>query len=522
MRAVVFVVVAGLSSFACVSTQTVGVGGPDPRAAFGSMAPTNSTELPPLRSVLQLSERDAIINVRVVFLSGSADDPAGKEGLTALTARLMAEATVDADAAALSDVLFPMAAELSVQVDKDVVVFSGRCPRDHKDAFLKVFSDVLTRPRLDAADFARLKGDASSWLSSTLRANSDEALQREALESVLYAGAHPYAHTPTGTVAGLAAITLDDVNAQLLKVFTQDRLVFGVGGGGDDAFVAGLSRALRLLPPKGSERVDVQTPQASEGAKLLIVDKPSAGTAISLGFPLTLARSHSDYPAMKLAETWFGEHRNLIGHLFHSMREVRGLNYGDYAYVEHFVQDGGSTLERLNIGRRSQYFSMWIRPVEHNNRLFALRLSAWELANFVDKGIPDDASFQGVKSFVQGYWRSKEQDPQRRLGYALDDVVTGVPFDREGLRAQVAKLTRAEVNAAIARNLQKTNVHFVVVTADAAPLVSAIVGHVPSPISYAGKVDQSVLDEDKQIVSFDLGLEQGDIRVVPPQALFER
>ena len=80
----------------------------------------------------------------------------------------------------------------------------------------------------------------------------------------------------------------------------------------------------------------------------------------------------------------------------------------------------------------------------------------------------------------------------------------------------------AEVNAAIARNLQKTNVHFVVVTADAAPLVSAIVGHVPSPISYAGKVDQSVLDEDKQSVSFDLGLEQGDIRVVQPQALFER
>ncbi len=525
MRAAVVVIVAGCLS--CVSTRSIS-GGPDPRAALPPLVDAPAPhEAAPLRSVLQLSSTDPIIDVRVVFESGSADDPAGKEGLTALTVRLMREATLDKDAAALADALFPLAAEISVQVDKDVVVFAGRCHKDHQDAFVRLVADVLTHPRLDPTDFARLRDDASAYLTSTLRANNDEALQREALEAVLYddreseGARHPYHHTPTGTVVGLAAITLDDVRAQMARVLTQDRLVLGVAGGAEAAVVEALSSALRMLPATGATRVLPSTPEL-KASKLLVVDKPSAGTAISLGFPVSLARAHPDYPAMKLAETWFGEHRNLIGHLFHSMREVRGLNYGDYAYVEHFVQEGSSTLERTNVPRRSQYFSMWIRPVEHKNRLFALRMGAWELARFVDQGIPDDQSFDAVKSFVRGYWRSKEQDPMRRLGYAVDDVLTGSSFDREGLRQRVQQLTRAEVNAAIHRQLAANKVIYVVVTQDATPLVRDVLDNKPSPIAYAAKVDASLLKEDEQIVSFDLGLAKDDVTVVPPSALFQQ
>lgn len=546
------VVVAGLS--ACVSTRTVARGSnPDPRAGLPPVltvaereAAAQKREREKLRTVLLLSEQNPIIDVRVVFQSGSADDPAGKEGVTDLAVHLMREATVDKDAAALNEALFPLAAELDVQVDKDTVVFSGRVHRDHKAKFLQILSDVLTRPRLDAADFARLKSDALSALQSTLRTGNDELLQREALEVSLYDTAnvygaaasttststarHPYRHTPRGTVQGLTSLTLDDVKAQIAAVFTRDRVVVGVGGGADEAFVNALSSSLSALPQASQPRAAVTTPVNTGGSKLLIVEKPSAGSAISLGFTLPeLSRTHPDYAAMKFAETWFGEHRNLIGHLFNSMRETRGLNYGDYAYVEHFVQDGWSTLEELNIPRRSQYFSMWIRPVQHKNRLFALRMASWELARFAKDGIPDDGAsgpegseFSRVRSFVMGYWKSKEQDPMRRLGYALDEKLTGMPFDCEGLRERVQKLTRKEVNDAIARHIHSNNVFAVVVTEDAAALKDAIVKKSPSPITYDAKQPQKLLDEDKAIVDFDLGLDADDIVVVPPTALFER
>jgi zinc protease len=519
----------------CVTTQQVEGQGPDPRAGWSSGAAAAAPA--PIPVVTLPSDTSPIVDVRVVFRAGSADDPAGREGLTALAATLMRQATIEHDAAELAEALFPMAAELDVQTDKDTTVFSGRAHRDHVDLFLPMFLDVILRPRLDAADFARLKDEARSTIVSTLRNGADEALQREALEAALYDPAavfgaaagptatkgHPYRHTPVGTVQGLDAITLDDVRAQIARVFSRDRVVVGVGGGDAKRTADALAAALQALPAKSPSRPGVVLPVRDPGAKLLVVQKAAGSTAISLGFALpTLDRAHPDYPAMKLAETWFGEHRNLIGHLFHSMREVRGLNYGDYAYVEHFVQSGYSTLEQLNIPRRTQYFSMWIRPVQHANKTFALRMAAWELRNFAARGIPDDDSFRRVQSFVSGYWRSKEQEPMRRLGYAIDQQITGMPFDRDGLRERVAKLTRADVNAAIARHLQSADINYVVVTDDGSALVDAVVGDKPSPPSYAVPMTPAVAKEDEQIAVFDLGLDRDDVVVVPSSALFER
>lgn len=541
--AVLVVVVAG-----CVSTRNVSKGSnPDPRAGLPPVLTQQQKEAQKkaqeaaqeaAKPVLQLSAQDPIIDVRVVFRTGSADDPAGQEGLTNLAVHLMRLATVDKDSAAFSDALFPMAAELGAGVDKDTVVFSGRCHRDHKDAFFKLFTDVILHPRLDAADFERVKAEETSALTSVLRSSNDEWLQREALEAALYdapnvlgltstaatsTARHPYRHTPTGTVEGLASITLDDVKAWVGSALASDRVVVGVAGGADEAFVAALTKALSTLPTAKTARAPVAAPVSTGGNKLLVVEKPAQATAISLGFVLPeLSRTHPDYAAMKLAETWFGEHRSLIGHLFNSMRETRGLNYGDYAYVEHFVQEGWSTFEELNIPRRSQYFSMWIRPVEHKNRLFALRMTAWELARFVDQGIPSDVEFEKVRGFVSGYWRSKEQDPMRRLGYAVDERLTGQPFDRDGLRAKVKSLTRAEVNAAIQRHLHKDNVVYVVVTEDAKGLVDDVVGKKPAAITYSGKMSDAVLEEDKGIVVFDLGVDADDVVVVPPSRLFQQ
>lgn len=539
---VIACVVSAALGAGCVSTRVV-KGGPDPRAGreptAAKVQPASSLALGPnpsgaLRVVEDRVAADPIVNLRVAFLAGSAADPAGKEGLTALTARLMTEATADLDAAALADALFPMAAELSVQVDKDATVFIGRVHKDHETAFLKILGDVLTRPRLDAADFARLRDDQRNQLTSTLRTGNDEQLVREGLEALIFDGdrtlgrttsaaRHPYGWTTAGTVAGLTAITLDDVKAWREAVFTVDRAVVGVGGGASDALVGQLKSIVSTLPTHSAPIAPASPPSPPAKSQLLIVEKPSAGTAISVGFAVpSLSRAHPDWAAMKLAETYFGEHRNLIGHLFHSMREVRGLNYGDYAYVEHFVEQPGGTLERLNILRRTQYFSMWIRPVQHQTRLFALRMAGWELQRFVDQGIPTDDDLKRVRGFVAGYWKSKAQEPMRRLGYAMDATIVGAQTDPTSLLKAIEGLSRDDVNAAIRRHLRADRLSWVVVTQDAAPLVEELTKGTPAVMTYAGAVGPEVLEEDKGIVGFDTGLAANSIVVVPPTALFER
>jgi zinc protease len=484
-----------------------------------------------VRTVEQRAPNDPIVNLRLVFESGSREDPAGKEGLTSLTGALLTEATAQLSASELRDALFPWAAELWVSGDKETTVIGARVHRDHAAAFTDVLLDVLLHPRFDPQDFERLREERVSYLERTLRTGNDEALQREALEVLLYDAAtltggkepavrHPYHHTPEGTVAGLKAITLDDVRAQWKRVLTRDRLLLGIAGGYTDDVLAKLKTGIEQLPATGPARTALPPVQARAATELVVVEKPSAGTAISLGFPIELDRTSPDYAAMKLAEMWFGEHRNMIGWLFHAMREVRGLNYGDYAYVEHFQQDGWGTNEALNIGRRQQYFSLWIRPVEHKNRLFALRAAVYELSRFAERGIPDDASFRRLQSFALGYGRAKQQDRMRRLGYALDDVFYPSLLPRDALLAKYATLTRDDVNRAIKKYLHADKLAIVVVTEDAQPFVRDLLQKTPATIAYPGKVPPEILEEDKLIAAYDLGLAPERVHVVSPNALF--
>src|SRR5439155_4750891 len=107
--------------------------------------------------------------------------------------------------------------------------------------------------------------------------------------------------------------------------------------------------------------------------KTLIVKKDTASTAGSFGYTWELRRGDPDYFAVALGMSYLGEHRQMHGVLMQELREKRGLNYGDYAYAEHFEQEGWSSLLRVNVPRALQETSIWIRPVEPQNAVFAAR-----------------------------------------------------------------------------------------------------------------------------------------------------
>ena len=50
------------------------------------------------------------------------------------------------------------------------------------------------------------------------------------------------------------------------------------------------------------------------------------------------------------------------GVLYDRMREKRGLNYGDYAYIEYFPRGMFLMEPQPNLARHHQIFQVWIRP----------------------------------------------------------------------------------------------------------------------------------------------------------------
>lgn len=475
--------------------------------------------VPPLTVVLQPVKNTPIVSIRVVFHSGSVDDPAGKEGLTALTTRLMAEGgTKELSSSQLIDALFPMAAELDARADKEFTVFEGRVHTDKLDRFLTIFTDLLLEPRFDPKEFDRLRTEALNTVKSRLRQENDEELSKVGLDSVLYPG-HPYRHYNGGTVSGLNAITLEDAKAQWHRVFSQDRAVLGLGGAVDEKLSAKVKGLLGKLPEKGDPPV-VIPPAPGPSARTLIIQRDTLSTAGAFGFSWDLRREDPDYFAVAFGMSYLGEHRQFHGRLFNELREKRGLNYGSYAYAEHFRQEGFGSIPAVNVGRAAQDVMIWLRPVEPKNAVFATRGILYFIDEIMNQPIPPDR-FETARGFLLGYTRTWEQTDQRRLGYAIDELFYGAPHFLDRYRAALTAMTPEAMQQALKRHLDPARLNFVYVTKDAAGLKAQLSSKAPSPISYPSPKPLEVLALDKTIQKVPLPMHPLAIETVGANAVME-
>ena len=119
-----------------------------------------------------------------------------------------------------------------------------------------------------------------------------------------------------------------------------------MAGGADQAFLDELEPSLAALPREGLPPPTLPGPAAATGLDVTIVEKPADATAISLGFPLDVTRRDDDFYALAVANSYLGEHRTFNGKLMQDLRGKRGLNYGDYSYIEDFIQEGHEHLPR--------------------------------------------------------------------------------------------------------------------------------------------------------------------------------
>jgi zinc protease len=475
----------------------------------------------PIKTVLQPSDTNPLVAIRLYFKVGAADDPKGKEGLAALTAAMLGKGgTTKRSYSDVLDALYPLAARIGYYGDKESFVFTGTVHRDNLAAYAELLADQVLTPAFTEEDFTRNRQDAVDGITKTLRGNDDESLGKAALGLLLFNN-HPYGHPTLGTVAGLTSLTVDDVKAFYAQHFTRDRLIIGVGGGFPAEFAQSFAAKFDALPAKGKPPVRLPPPNTRRNAEILLVQKAAPATAISIGHPIRITRADADFYPLTVARSYLGEHRTFNGVLMNRMRGVRGLNYGDYAYIENFIQEGGSTFPLPNIPRRQQHFEIWIRPVQPPNTLFALRQAIYETDKLWREGIPEKG-FEETRQFLLTYSNLWAQDASRRLGFAIDAEIYGRDLVKE-LQRRLPTMKKAEVDRAIKRHLTPKRWAAAIVTADAQGVQEQLLSGAPTPIVYDTKgTPDDILEEDKTIEKFPLPIKPADVSIVPVEQLFER
>lgn len=490
---------------------------------------------------LKLPKSNKVV-IQLMFRNGSICDPTGKEGLTFLTSTLITEGgTGNLSATDIKDKIYPYAAQFGGSCDKEVSNFTFEVPADHLENFYSIVKGLMLNPSFKEEDFERVKSNQQNYVDQLIRQSSDEEYGKKYLEDVLFRGTN-YQHMTTGTSEGVKNISLDDVKNHYKNFFTRNNLTIGLAGNYSDEFalrikndMKGLSALSPVIPAPGKASMP-------DGLQVEIVSKPNAlGSAISAGFPLAITRSNDEFVALMIANSWLGEHRKSYSRLYQKIREARSMNYGDYTYIEWYEAGGSNMLPPSGTPRSSNYFSIWIRPVQTASGLkgqyeelknieighahFALRMALKEMESLIKNGMTEE-DFVKTRDFLRSYTKLYVQSPSRQLGYLMDARFYGRKDWIQEMDKLLSSMTVDQVNKAIKKYWQTQNMNIVVITdkSEAEPLAKSLRENAPSPMSYSdglkASLSQDILNEDKSVESFSMPVKK--VSIVDSDATFRK
>jgi zinc protease len=511
-----------LSSFAATPTTTAPAAASAEAKIPNALPASGSPDAVAMSNVIVRKTPLPQILMKLNFSAGSANDPAGKEGLAALSAAMITGAgsrTMTLEQ--IRKTLYPVAGAFGSSVDKEMTTFTGSIHRDNWQRFLSVALPMLLDPGFREEDFKRNKDQLLNALTQDLKANNEEELGKERLQTNIFAGT-PYGHPAVGTVAGIQSITLDDVKSFIRDQYTRGNLTLAIGGNVSDDMVTQLRSALASLPAgtAPAPRTAFRGTRPS-GMTVEIIEKDTRATAISFGLPIGVTRTHPDFAALNVARAWLGEHRMSQSHLFQRIRGIRGMNYGDYAYMEAFPRGMFQFFPDPNIARRSQIFEIWIRPVVPENAHMALRIATQELDNLITNGMTE-ADFQSARQYLMKNVYVMTQTQDQQLGYAIDSRWYGMPEYTSYMRQQLEKLTLADVNRALKKHLSANDLSVVIITKDAEGLKNQLLADGFSTIKYDAEKPKELLDEDKVIGARKLNIAPDKIKITPVEQVFAK
>ncbi|MEM7763920.1 MAG: pitrilysin family protein [Pseudomonadota bacterium] len=494
----------------------------DALLARAALEPFVVETMRPVQAITRQSLASPLVDVSFVFATGAAFDPAGKKGLASLTAAMLANGGSEAlPIADIEAALYPMAAGFGAQVDKEMIRLAGQVHKDNLDAWYQLISGQLLTPGWRESDLARLKTQLINGIRTGLVGSNDEELAKELLYTQIYPASHPYGGLNLGDISDIESITLEDVKQFYEQQFTLPNLTLGLAGGYADAFVDRVIEDLQALPDGERNALPVPPVQPAESRRALVIQKETPAVAVSFGMPIDVRRGDPDWVALWLARSYLGEHRSSNSYLYKRIRETRGMNYGDYAYIEYFPRGMFQFYPDANLGRQQQIFQVWVRPLRSNNdALFATRVALYELEQLIENGM-DEAEFEAARNYLSKYVSQLTKTQSRQLGYAVDADYYGTDAFADYVRDGLAALTLDDVNAAVRKHWATEGLQFTFISRDADGLIDALVNDTPSPITYNTDKPAELLAEDARLQDLPFGLEKAAIERRDASSLFE-
>jgi len=268
-----------------------------------------------------------LVSCDITVPTGASSDPKGKAGLAHVTARMLDEGAGKRGAIDLARALDDLGARLSTDANADASFVSLTVLKRNLGAAFAIYADVVTKPRFEAADFARVK---DLWANELLTREKDpDATARVVYRAVLFGPDHPYGHPWDGSPASAKAIQLDDVKRAYGAAFRPDRATMVCAG---DVTRQELASTLESAfggwkaPPTPPPPPVVPQAPSVPAPRLVLVDRPDAPQSVIAAVKPGIAASDPAEPVLRRVNDAIGG--SFSSRLNQDLREQRGYTYG--------------------------------------------------------------------------------------------------------------------------------------------------------------------------------------------------
>ncbi|MEZ5776699.1 MAG: pitrilysin family protein, partial [Hyphomicrobiaceae bacterium] len=322
-----------------------------------------------------------LITMRFAFDGGSAQDPAGKEGLANFLTVMMDEGAGDLDARSFQERMEEIAMKMSFEDDPDHLYGTFQTLTANRAEAVALLKLALASPRFDADAVERLQRQLLASLA--FAAKDPNQVAGKAFTHALFPG-HPYGRPSSGTPESVATITRDDLLGYKRKVFARDTLKVAVVGDIDATSLGKLLDEVFGALPANADLVPVPRIEPRSDGAIDVRQLPVPQSVAMFGLP-GLPRKHPDFMTAFVLNHILGG-GGFASRLMTEVREKRGLAYSVYSYLQTFQHSalfaGGVATKNEEIGR-------------------SLDVIRGELKRLADEG-PSAEELAAAKSYLTG------------------------------------------------------------------------------------------------------------------------
>jgi predicted Zn-dependent peptidase len=401
---------------------------------------------------LIVAERHDIPVIRIghLFRGGSASDPAAQPGLTNFTMGMLDEGAGKFDALAFADRAETLGAQLGASADLDSSSTALSALRQNLEPSVALYADMLRRPRFEAADIERVRGQ---WIAGIRqeKVNPNGVVQR-VLPALVFGAGHPYAspRTGTGTEASIASLSRDDLESWQHKALRPEGATIVVVG---DTTLAEIKPLLEKYfgdwksTGKAAAAGAIPVVAAQPRPRVFLIDQPGAVQANIVAGKLLPSSTDPRTVEYDMANMVIGG--DFTARLNMNLREDKHWSYGARSGA------GGALGQRL---------WMAMAPVQIDKTGPAVAEMRREITDYADGKQPASAGeVSDMRKILTLSLPGAYETGAAVLGTIVSNALYGRPDDYVFRRkAEIEAMTPAEVNAA-AKSLDANALTWVIV-----------------------------------------------------------